>query len=160
MSDFDFHMCGKDLYMFDFIQWMCVSVRLSVCCLQTIYRQCEQDHKEQASVPALVSPLSNRTIVNTTAAPTKRFECCACVCDFRVKVETSAVSFLEICWWLTGSVWHNSGTESWTQTTHPLSMSSVIWTWRHFKSLMIFSHRESEQKTEQDLKRLLLIELE
>uniref|UniRef100_A0AAX7T245 LMBR1 domain containing 2 n=1 Tax=Astatotilapia calliptera TaxID=8154 RepID=A0AAX7T245_ASTCA len=37
----------------------------------TIYRQCEQDHKEQASVPALVSPLSNRTIVNTTAAPTK-----------------------------------------------------------------------------------------
>lgn len=101
MSDFDFHMCGKDLYMFDFIQWMCVSVRLSVCCLQTIYRQCEQDHKEQTSVPALVSPLSNRTIVNTTAAPTKRFECCACVCDFRVKVETSAVSFLEICWWLT-----------------------------------------------------------
>lgn len=77
---------------------MCVSVRLSVCCLQTIYRQCEQDHKGQASVPALVSPLSNRTIVNTTAAPTKRFECCACVCDFRVKVETSAVSFLEICW--------------------------------------------------------------
>lgn len=37
----------------------------------TIYRQCEQDHKEQTSVPALVSPLSNRTIVNTTAAPTK-----------------------------------------------------------------------------------------